>query len=61
MKQWQCMFCAFVYDEEKGWPEEGIPPGTRFEDIPDDWCCPECGATKADFIDEEGAPIASAS
>ena len=50
MKQWQCMFCAFIYDEEKGWPEEGIPPGTRFEDIPDDWCCPECGASKADFM-----------
>ena len=50
MKQWQCMFCAFVYDEAKGWPEEGIPPGTRFEDIPDDWSCPECGASKDDFM-----------
>ena len=50
MKQWQCTFCAFVYDQEQGWPEEGIAPGTRFEDIPDDWCCPECGASKADFM-----------
>ena len=38
MKQWQCMFCALICDEEKRWPEEGIAPGTRFEDIPDGWC-----------------------
>lgn len=38
MQQWQCNFCAFIYDEEQGWPEEGVPPGAKFEDIPDDWC-----------------------
>ncbi len=49
MRKWQCIVCGFIYDEEKGLPEEGIPPGTRWEDIPDDWVCPECGAGKEDF------------
>jgi len=48
-KQWQCYFCAHTYDEAKGDPEHGIAPGTRWEDVPDDWCCPDCGATKGDF------------
>ena len=48
MRKWQCMICGFVYDEEMGLPEEGIAPGTRWEDIPD-WQCPECGVTKDDF------------
>jgi len=41
--------CGFIYEEEKGWPEEGIAPGTRWEDVPADWLCPECGASKATF------------
>lgn len=45
----QCQICGFIYDESKGCPEEGIAPGTRWEDIPDDWCCPHCGVGKADF------------
>lgn len=49
MKQWQCVVCGFIYDEEKGIPKEGIPAGTRWEDVPENWCCPECGVTKADF------------
>jgi rubredoxin len=49
MKTWQCLVCGFIYEEEKGWPEEGIPPGTRWEDVPADWSCPECGATKGQF------------
>lgn len=49
MKKWQCFFCGFIYDEELGLPDEGIPPGTRWEDVPEDWVCPGCGATKADF------------
>lgn len=49
MKVWQCVVCGFVYDENKGIPEEGIPAGTRFEDIPEDWACPECGVGKPDF------------
>jgi rubredoxin len=50
MKKWQCIFCGFYYDEAAGLPAEGIAAGTRWEDIPDDWACPECGATKADFV-----------
>ncbi|MEU9025382.1 rubredoxin [Actinomadura sp. NPDC048394] len=46
---WECVVCGFVYDEAQGWPEEDIAPGTRWQDIPDDWSCPECGAAKADF------------
>jgi rubredoxin len=49
MKQWQCVVCGFVYDEAKGLPEEGIVAGTRWEDIPADWACPDCGVAKADF------------
>ncbi|MCA0901818.1 FAD-dependent oxidoreductase [Microbulbifer agarilyticus] len=46
---WECMVCGWIYDESKGAPEEGIAPGTRWEDIPDDWTCPECGVGKEDF------------
>ena len=49
MKEWQCTICSFVYDESEGLPEEGIAPGTRWEDIPEDWACPDCGAAKSDF------------
>ena len=44
-----CGICGLEYDEMEGWPEEGIKPGTRWEDIPEDWYCPDCGASKADF------------
>lgn len=46
---WQCLVCGFIYDEAKGWPDDGIEPGTRWEDVPDDWLCPDCGVGKADF------------
>ena len=49
MKKWQCFFCGFFYDEQLGLPAEGIPPGTPWEKVPEDWLCPECGATKHDF------------
>lgn len=49
MKKWQCRFCSFIYDEALGLPDEGIPPGTPLAQLPDDWMCPECGATKHDF------------
>jgi rubredoxin len=48
-KQWVCVICGWIYDEEAGLPEEGIAPGTRFEDIPDDWRCPLCDVGKEDF------------
>ena len=49
MKTWMCVVCGLIYDEEQGWPEEGIAPGTRWEDVPTDWTCHECGASKGDF------------
>ncbi len=49
MKKWQCIICGFIYDEEQGLPEEGIVAGTRWQDIPANWECPVCGASKDDF------------
>ena len=49
MKKWQCIVCGFIYDEAIGLESEGISAGTRWEDIQDDWCCPECGVSKEDF------------
>ena len=49
MKQWTCIVCGLIYDETVGMPNEGIPAGTRWEDVPEDWNCPECGVTKKDF------------
>ncbi|RPJ45414.1 MAG: rubredoxin [Betaproteobacteria bacterium] len=43
------MLCAFVYDEAKGLPDEGIAPGTPWEDVPENWYCPDCSAGKSDF------------
>jgi len=48
-RQYICRACGLIYDEEKGDPDSGLAPGTRFEDIPDDWECPLCGVTKSDF------------
>ena len=48
-RQFICRACGFVYDEEHGDPDGGLPPGTRYEDIPDDWACPLCGVSKHDF------------
>ena len=48
-KKYCCVTCDLVYDEEAGWPDEGFAPGTRWEDNPDDWTCPECSASKSDF------------
>jgi rubredoxin len=48
-KTWQCRTCGYVYNEADGDPDEGIPPGTRWADLPDDWVCPLCGTPKSDF------------
>ncbi len=48
-KQWVCIICGWVYDEAAGLPEDGIPPGTRWEDVPADWRCPLCDVGKEDF------------
>ncbi len=49
MKKWLCIVCGWIYDEAKGWPADGIAPGTKWEDVPEDWLCPDCLVTKADF------------
>ena len=49
MKKYVCDVCGYVYDPAKGDPDNGIEPVTAFEALPDDWCCPECGAGKSEF------------
>ena len=51
-RTWMCLICGYIYDEEVGSPEEGIPPGTRWEDIPDSWVCPLCSAGKEEFEEQ---------
>ena len=46
MEKWQCTVCGYIYDPEEGDPDNGVDPGTKFEDIPKDWVCPVCGAEK---------------
>jgi len=50
---WQCLTCGFVYDEAKGIPEEGIAPGTTWDDVPENWLCPDCAMGKDDFVMQE--------
>jgi rubredoxin len=49
VQKYICESCGFIYDPDEGDPDGGIPPGTAFEDIPDTWFCPVCGARKRDF------------
>lgn len=49
LRRWRCQNCTFTYDEALGLPAEGIPAGTRWADVPEDWLCPDCGSTKDDF------------
>ncbi len=49
MSKWQCTSCDYVYDPDKGDPDNGVAPGTKFEDIPDSWVCPVCGVPKDQF------------
>lgn len=49
MKSYMCVICGFVYDETKGLPDHGIVPGTHWEDVPENFTCPDCGASKAEF------------
>lgn len=48
-KTWMCLICGWIYDEATGAPEDGIPAGTAWNDVPMNWVCPECGARKEDF------------
>lgn len=49
MKSWMCLNCGWTYHEAEGDPPSGLNPGTRWEDVPEDWKCPDCGASKSDF------------
>lgn len=63
-RRWVCDACGYIYDEAKGDPDEGFAPGTRFEDIPDDWQCPLCGLSKSDLRvlpEQPRAPLAAKS
>ncbi|MBU0484258.1 MAG: rubredoxin [Proteobacteria bacterium] len=50
MQSYECTVCGYVYDPAIGDPDTGVVPGTSFEDLPDDWKCPVCSASKDDFI-----------
>ena len=52
MDKYRCNLCGYIYDPEKGDPDNGVEPGTAFEDVPDDWVCPVCGAGKDSFSKE---------
>ncbi|MBM4038846.1 MAG: rubredoxin [Planctomycetes bacterium] len=49
MRKYWCRICTFVYDPDRGDPKSGVPPGTAFGDLPDNWVCPKCGASKEYF------------
>ena len=53
MDVYVCAVCGHVYDEAEGDPENGVPPGTRWADVPESWVCPECGASKADYVKQD--------
>lgn len=59
MARWECIVCGWVYDEAKGWPNDGIAPGTRWEDVPADWLCPDCGVGKEDFELIDDTPLSA--
>ena len=52
MDKWVCVICGYVYDPAEGDPDNGVHPGTVWEDVPNDWLCPICGASKDDFEKE---------
>jgi rubredoxin len=52
MKRYVCTACGYIYDPAQGDPDSGIKPGTPFEELPDDWVCPACGADKSMFVEE---------
>jgi rubredoxin len=53
-RKWMCVVCGHIYDEALGAPDDGIAPGTRWDDVPDTWTCPDCGVTKDDYELYEG-------
>jgi rubredoxin-NAD+ reductase len=59
-KTWLCVVCGLIYDEALGWPDDGIIAGTRWDDVPEDWKCPECGVGKDDFEMLDISPVVAA-
>jgi rubredoxin len=53
MDKWECSVCGYIYDPELGDPEHNIPAGTLFEQLPEDWVCPVCGAAKSQFVKKQ--------
>lgn len=53
MDKWECNICGYIYDPDVGDPENGVDPGTPFDELPDDWVCPICGASKDEFSEME--------
>jgi rubredoxin len=49
MKKYKCIMCGYIYDPAQGDPDNGVEPGTAFENLPEDWVCPDCGAPKSEF------------
>lgn len=49
MQKYECLVCGYIYDPEKGDPTQNVEPGTAFDDLPDGWTCPDCGAGKDQF------------
>ena len=52
MEKWKCIVCGYIYDPAEGDPDNGVAAGTEFKDLPDDWTCPVCSASKMDFEPE---------
>lgn len=52
MKKYVCTVCGYIYDEAEGIPGDGIAPGTKWDDLPEDWVCPQCGAAKDAFEEQ---------
>lgn len=50
MNKYECTICGHIYDEAEGDPDGGVAPGTKWEDVPEDWVCPICGAPKSDYV-----------
>lgn len=49
MEKWECLVCGYIYDPELGDPDNNVEPETPFEELPDEWVCPDCGAEKEEF------------